>query len=111
MRLAIKILIALAVIIFAAQICKRQPTLAGLIAVMPLTGLVVLVWLYMDNPGNYSMMAEYAKGAFWGIIPTMLFFLVAFLCFRKALALPVVLLASFVVWVFAAFVHQQLLHK
>jgi uncharacterized membrane protein (GlpM family) len=111
MRLAIKILIALAVIIFAAQIGKKQPSLAGLIAVMPSMGLVVLLWLYLDNPGNSALMAEYTKGAFWGIIPTMLFFLVAFVCFRKNLALPVVLLVSFIVWIFAAFVHQRLLHK
>ena len=90
---------------------RKQPTLAGLIAVMPSTGLIVLLWLYLDNPGNFSMMTEYAKGAFWGIIPTMLFFLVAFLCFRKQLALPVVLLVSFAVWIFAACIHQRLLHK
>jgi uncharacterized membrane protein (GlpM family) len=111
MRFALKILIALAIILVAAFIGRKQPTLAGLVAVMPLTGLVVLIWLYMDNPGNFPLMAEYAKGAFWGIIPTMLFFLVAFLCFRKNLALPVVLLLSFIVWILAAFVHQQLLRK
>ena len=111
MRFAVKLLIALAVILVAAFIGRKQPTLAGLIAVMPLTGLVVLIWLYMDNPGNFSMMADYTKGAFWGIIPTMLFFLVAFLCFRKSLALPMVLFISFAVWIVAAFVHQQLLRK
>lgn len=111
MRFAVKILIALAVIILAAQISRKHPTLAGLIAVMPLTGLLVLIWLYMDNPGNFTLMADYAKGAFWGIIPTMLFFLVAFWCFRKQLSLPVVLSAGFIVWLLAAFIHQRLLQK
>ena len=111
MRFAVKLLIALAVILVAAFIGRKQPTLAGLIAVMPLTGLVVLVWLYMDNPGNFSMMTEYTKGAFWGIIPTMLFFITAFLCFRKNLTLPFVLLISFTVWILAAVVHQRILHK
>ncbi len=111
MRLALKLVIAFVIIIIASLVGRKQPTLAGLIAVMPLTGLVVLVWLYMDNPGNFPLMAEYAKGAFWGIIPTMLFFLVAFLCFRKQIALPVVLLMSFAVWIFAAFVHQRILNK
>lgn len=111
MRFALKLLIALAVILIAAFIGKKQPTLAGLIAVMPLTGLVVLIWLYKDNPGNFSMMSEYTKGALWGIIPTMLFFLTAFLCFRKNIVLPGVLLISFAVWICAAFVHQRLLHK
>ena len=61
MRIAGKLVIALAVILIASMIGKRQPALAGLIAVMLLTGLVVLVWLYMDNPGNFSMMAQFTK--------------------------------------------------
>jgi uncharacterized membrane protein (GlpM family) len=92
-----------------SQIGRKLPTLAGLIAVMPLTGLIVLVWLYLDNPGNLSLMTNYTKGALWGIVPSVLFFLVAFLCFQKRLSLWIVLCASFAVWIIAAFVHQLLL--
>lgn len=109
MRFAVKLLISLCIITLCSQIGRKLPTLAGLIAVMPLTGLIVLVWLYLDNPGNFSLMAEYTKGAFWGIVPTILFFLVAFLCFHKGLSLWLVLCASFAVWLVAAFVHQLLL--
>ena len=111
MRFIIKLLIAVSVIIFCTQISRRLPTLAGLIAVMPLTGLIVLIWLYMDNPADYKLMVEYTKGAVWGILPTILFFLVAFLCFRKQLSLWIVLSASFAVWFIAAFIHQWLLQK
>ncbi len=109
MRFAIKLLISVCVIAFCAQIGRRLPTLAGLIAVMPLTGLIVLVWLYLDNPGNFSLMTDYTKGALWGIVPSVLFFLVAFLCFHKKLSLWIVLCASFAVWLVAAFIHQLLL--
>jgi len=83
--------------------------LAGLVAVMPLTGLIVLFWLYLDNPGDFALMVNYTKGALWGILPSILFFLVAFICFRRHLALWIVLCASFVVWLIAAFIHQWLL--
>jgi len=109
MRFAIKLLISVCVIAFCAQIGRRLPTLAGLIAVMPLTGLIVLVWLYLDNPGNFNLITEYTKGALWGILPTILFFLTAFLCFHKKLSLWIVLCASFAVWLVAAFIHQLLL--
>lgn len=111
MRFAIKLLISVCVIAFCAQIGRKLPTLAGLIAVMPLTGLIVLIWLYMDNPGNFDLMTEYTKGALWGIVPSVLFFLVAFLCFHKKLSLGIVLCASFAVWLVAAFIHQWLLGK
>jgi len=111
MRFVVKLLISLGIIIFCTQVGRRLPTLAGLIAVMPLTGLVVLVWLYLDNPGNFNLMTDYTKGALWGILPSILFFLVAFLCFRKHLSIWLVLCASFAVWVIAAAVHQWLLGK
>ena len=105
----IKLLISVSIIIFCTQIGRKLPALAGLIAVMPLTGLIVLVWIYLDNPGNFNLMTDYTKGALWGILPTILFFLVAFFCFQKRLSLWIVLCASFAVWIVAAFVHQLLL--
>jgi len=89
----------------------KLPTLAGLITVMPLTGLIFLVWLYLDHPGDFSLMTDYTKGALWGIVPSILFFLVAFICFRKQLSLWLVLCAGFAVWFVAAFIHQWLLNK
>jgi len=111
MRFVLKLLISVSVIVFCTQIGRKLPTLAGLIAVMPLTGLIVLIWIYLDNPGNFNLMIDYTKGALWGILPTILFFIVAFMCFRKHLPLWIVLCASFAVWLIAAFFHQWLLHK
>ena len=111
MRDVIKLLISVCIIVFCTQIGRKLPTLAGLIAVMPLTGLIVLIWLYQENPGNFNLMTEYIKGALWGILPSILFFLTAFMCFRKHLSLWIVLSASFAVWLIAAFTHQWLLHK
>jgi uncharacterized membrane protein (GlpM family) len=108
-RFAIKLLISVSIILLCTQIGRKFPTLAGLIAVMPLTGLIVLLWLYSDNPDNFALMVNYTKGALWGIIPSILFFLVAFICFHKHLPLWIVLCVSFSVWLAAAFVHQWLL--
>jgi uncharacterized membrane protein (GlpM family) len=99
------------VIAVCAQIGRKLPSLAGLVAVMPLTGVVVLVWLYVDNPNNFSLMTDYTRGALWGILPSILFFVVAYLCFRKRLALWIVLCAGFGVWLIAAVVHQWLINK
>ena len=86
----VKVSISLGVIVFCTQIGRKLPTLAGLIAVMPLTGLLALVWLYTDNPGNFALMSDYTKGA---------------------LSLWIVLCASFAVWIIAAFIHQWLLNR
>ncbi len=81
MRFLIKLLISVGIIIFCTQIGRKLPSLAGLIAVMPLTGVIVLLWLYSDNPGNFNLMTDYTGAALWGILPSVLFFLTALMCF------------------------------
>jgi len=63
MRFVIKLLISVGIIVFCTQIGRKLPTLAGLIAVMPLTGLIVLLWLHTDKPQDFALLAEYTKGA------------------------------------------------
>ena len=76
---------------------------------MPLTGALVLVWMYLDNKGDPRIMEDFTRGALWGILPSILFFFMAFACFKKQLSLPVVLAASFGVWLVGAFIHQWML--
>ncbi len=109
MPFLLKLVITNAVIIACTQIGRKYPTLAGLIATMPLTSLLVLLWLWSESPGDYRLMEEYTRGVLWGIIPTILFFVVAFVLFRRQLPLPVVLAASFGVWLAGAAVHQYFL--
>lgn len=109
MQVFVKIVVSLIVILIATGISKKFPSIAGLISVMPLTGALVLVWVYLDNKGDSAIMQNFAKGAVWGILPSILFFLVALLCFKKNLPLPIVLISSFGVWLASAFVHQWVL--
>jgi uncharacterized membrane protein (GlpM family) len=104
-----KLVITNIIIVFCAWVGKRFPTLGGLVATMPLTSLLVLLWLYTDNPGDFRLMTDYTRGVLWGIIPTILFFAAVNLCFRRQLALPLVLSAGFAVWLAGAAVHQWLL--
>lgn len=109
MQFIVKLAASLAIIIIASQIGRRYPTLGGLIATMPLTSLVVLLWIYSDNPADHKLLREYSLGALWGIAPTILFFAVAFFCLKKQLPFSYVLVASFGAWLAGAFVHQLVL--
>lgn len=109
MQILVKAVISLVVIFAATGIAGRFPLAAGLIGVMPLTGVLVLVWVYLENNGDPEIMQGFAKGALWGIVPSALFFLAALFCFKKEFSLPIVLISSFAVWIAAAFVHQWFL--
>ena len=109
MQILIKATLSVVIILTATAIGRKLPSTAGLIGVMPLTGALVLVWVYQENQGNPRVMQNLAKGALWGILPSILFFLVALVCFRKQWPLPVVLGLSFAAWTGAAVVHQWFL--
>lgn len=106
MQILLKVILSVAIILVATAIGKKLPSTAGLVGVMPLTGALVLVWMYLENKGDPEIMQNFTKGALWGILPSILFFLVAFFCFKKKLSLPIVLVSSFGVWLGAALVHQ-----
>ncbi len=108
-QIVVKTILTLIIIVACAQIGRRWPSLGGLIATMPLSGLMVMLWLYTSRDSDNALMTAYAKGALFGVLPSILFFVVAYLCFKRELPLSVVLGASLGVWVAGAFIHQWLL--
>ena len=109
MQILIKVILSVVIILAATGIGKKLPATAGLIAVMPLAGALVLVWMHLESRGDPEIMQDFTKGALWGILPSILFYIAAFICFKKHLPLPVVLASSFGVWLAAAFIHQWIL--
>lgn len=109
MQILLKVLLSVAIILTASGMAKRFPAAAGLIGVMPLTGALVLSWVYLENRGDPQVMQAFSRGAFWGLLPTTLFFFVAFLCFRKECSLQMALVASFAAWGAGALAHQYFL--
>lgn len=109
MQLALKLLISNLIILLCVWLGRKHTSLAGLIATMPLTSLIVLLWLYSDNPADHKSLSGYVGGVFFGVIPTLLFFGAAWFCLKKGFHLPATLVVSFAVWIAAAALHQLLL--
>jgi uncharacterized membrane protein (GlpM family) len=110
MQLLFKAVLGGCIIALCTFIGRKVPSLSGLIAVMPLTGLFAMLWLYYEPQKPPEAMTRYCQGAIWGIIPSILFFITALVCFRKGLPVWLILTISFTVWLAGAFVHQFLLH-
>jgi len=109
MSVLLKIVISVIIILAAVAIGKKIPSLGGLISVMPLAGVLVMVFLYSDTGGDPQIMKEYTKGALWGILPALLFYVAALWGFSKNFSLPVVLGIGFTVWLVSAALHQWLM--
>lgn len=104
-----KLLLANALLVTAAQVGKRSPSMAGLVATMPLTTLIVMVWLYAETPGDHGRLIDYTKGVLWGILPSVAFFLAALWCLQRRASFPLVLATSAAVWLLGALAHRWLL--
>jgi hypothetical protein len=68
---------ALSGLIVAAvsEVARRNPGWGGLLASLPLTSLLAMVWLWRDTHDG-ERVAELAGSAFWFILPSLPLFLV-----------------------------------
>jgi hypothetical protein len=106
MQLVVKLGVTLAVVALAIWLGKRTPTLGGLIATMPLTGVVVMLWLHSEKPEDPQLMIDYTKGALFGIGPSIAFFVAVWMALRYGFPLWMVVPSGLAVWLLAALLHQ-----
>jgi uncharacterized membrane protein (GlpM family) len=103
----LKLFISNLIIVACVLISKRYPTLGGLIATMPLTSLIVLIWLFSDAPADTVRISDYLRGVLWGIWPTIAFFAAALICLRRGLSVPAALVAGAACWLAGALLHTM----
>ena len=70
-KAAISGLIAAAV----SEIARRFPGWGGLVASLPLTSLMAMIWLWRDS-GDVGKLASLSTGAMWFILPSLPMFLI-----------------------------------
>ena len=91
-----------------SEIARRYPGWGGLLASLPLTSLLAMVWLYRDS-NDTERVAALAGSTFWFILPSLPIFLVlpallrSGIGFSIALALSVLgTLALYALWFWSA---------
>ncbi len=70
---AIKILITSILVIAISEAAKRWTLLGAVIASLPLTSILAMVWLYIDT-GSIEKVNSLSHGIFWVVLPSLLFF-------------------------------------
>ena len=71
----IKVLITAVVVMAVSELAKRSTLAGALLASLPITSLLALIWLYRDT-GSAMQAAVLARGIFWLVLPSLAFFLV-----------------------------------
>jgi len=84
---ATKIAITAILVVAIAEAAKRSSLLGAVLASIPLTSVLAMIWLYADT-GDTGKVADLAAGIFWLVLPSLVLFI----------ALPLLLRAG---WAFA----------
>jgi hypothetical protein len=73
-RFGLKVLVSALVIAGVSELGKRFSLAAAILASLPLTSVLAMVWLYWDT-GSTARVADLSIGIFWAVLPSLLFFL------------------------------------
>jgi hypothetical protein len=72
--LLLKAAISGAVVAAVSEIARRYPGWGGLVASLPLTALLAMIWLYRDS-GDASRVADLSVSTIWFLLPSVPLFL------------------------------------
>lgn len=87
LQTAIKVVVTAVLVLAISEAAKRSSLIGALIASLPLTSLIAIVWLWRDT-GDSEQIAALAQSIFWLVLPSLVFFI----------ALPVLLRSGWSFW-------------
>jgi len=79
---AIKVLVTAALVVAIAEVAKRSTFAGAVLASIPLTSVLALIWLYADT-GDTEKVAALAGGIFWLVLPSLALFVALPLMLRS----------------------------
>ena len=72
--IALKFIITAGVVVGVSDIAKRSSYFAAMLAALPLTSILAMVWIYVDTKDSEKIV-DLSYGIFWLVLPTLLFFI------------------------------------
>ena len=108
--LLIKTLITALVIVVVSEIAKRSSLLAGVIASIPLTTFLALVWLYWETQ-NTQKIIDLSNSVFLMVIPSITFFIFLPFLLRLNVSFTISMLGSVILTAICYYVFFIVINK
>jgi hypothetical protein len=90
---ATKIAVTAALVVAIAEVAKRSSSMGALLASIPLTSVLAMIWLYADT-GDAEKVAALAGSIFWLVLPSLALFIALPLLLRAGWGFTPSLLAA-----------------
>ena len=78
----VKILTSACIIVLVSEIARKHTALGGLIAAMPITTVLSMLWIYYENK-NIGQIQDFLASVVGGTILSFIFFIAAIILFKK----------------------------
>ena len=83
----LKVLVSALVIAGASELARRYSVIGALLASLPLTSILAMVWLWRDGEPT-AKIADFSASIFWLVLPSLLLFI----------SMPLMLRAGYGFW-------------
>ncbi|WP_333875331.1 DUF3147 family protein [Methylobacter sp.] len=80
----LKFSISALIVVLISEIAKRHSGFAALIASLPLTSLMAIIWMHFDGAESFEI-AALSSQVFWLVLPSLMFFLMLSLLLKHGL--------------------------
>ncbi len=110
MKIFIKIIVTALLVTGISELGRRYSTLAAILASLPLTSILAMVWLYVDTKDTQKV-SDLSYGIFWAVLPSLLFFIALPLLLKAGLRFPLAMLVSCVLMAGFYFGYLAILKK
>jgi len=107
---SLKVAITSLLIVGVSEAAKRSSLLAAVLASLPLTSLLALIWLYHDT-SDLKAAAALSTSIFWMVLPSLLFFVAFPFLIKCGWRFYPALLAAALLMVGAYWVYVQILKR
>lgn len=108
MQFLIKTFVSAIIIASIATISKKLPTFGAIIASLPLTSILAMIWLYQDTK-DVSKIIDLSYSIFWIIIPSLVFFIVLPLFLKRHVNFYLSLFSSSIIMIISYYIYIYLL--
>jgi len=68
-----KVVVTAVLVVLIAEISKRSSFIGAVLASVPLTSVLAMLWLYVDT-GDAGKVSELASSVFWLVLPSLALF-------------------------------------
>ena len=110
MQFLAKVLLSSLVIAVASELAKKSTLWAALLASLPLTSILVILWVYRDTHDSQKVI-DLSLGIFWAVLPSLIFFLILPLALKWGLRFTAAMLISCAVMVLSYILYVAVLNK